>query len=55
VTLNLPEALALGDRLAVLNQGAIQQIGAPREVYDRPVTDFVRVFLHSYDWPARPV
>jgi ABC-type sugar transport system ATPase subunit len=55
VTHNLPEALALGDRLAVVHQGAIQQIGPPREVYDRPVTDFVRVFLHSYDLPARPV
>jgi multiple sugar transport system ATP-binding protein len=55
VTHNLPEALALGDRLAVVHQGAIQQIGPPREVYDRPVTDFVRVFLYSYDLPARPV
>jgi ABC-type sugar transport system ATPase subunit len=55
VTHNLPEALALGDRLAVVHQGAIQQIGLPREVYDRPVTDFVRLFLHSYDLPARPI
>ena len=55
VTHNLPEALALGDRLAVVHQGAIQQIGPPGEVYDRPVTDFVRAFLHSYDLPARPV
>ena len=55
VTHNLPEALALGDRLAVVHQGAIQQIGPPGEVYDRPATDFVRVFLHSYDWPVRPV
>ena len=55
VTHNLPEALALADRLAVVHQGAIQQIGPPREVYERPVTDFVRIFLHSYDLPARPV
>jgi multiple sugar transport system ATP-binding protein len=55
VTHNLPEALALGDRLAVLNQGAIQQIGPPREVYDRPANDFVNVFIHSYDLPVRPV
>ena len=55
VTHNLPEALVLGDRLAVVHQGAIQQIGPPREVYDRPVTDFVRLFLHSYDLPTRPV
>ena len=55
VTHNLPEALALGDRQAVLNQGAIQQIGPPREVYDRPANDFVNVFIHSYDLPVRPV
>jgi multiple sugar transport system ATP-binding protein len=55
VTHNLPEALALGDRLAVLNQGVIQQIGPPREVYDRPANDFVNVFIHSYDLPVRPV
>lgn len=54
VTHNLPEALALGDRLAVLNQGVIQQIGPPREVYDRPANDFVNVFIHSYDLPVRP-
>ena len=55
VTHNLPEALALGDRLAVMNQGAIQQIGLPREVYERPANEFVRVFIHSYDLPVRPV
>ena len=38
VTHNLPEALALGHRLAVLNRGAIQQIGPPREVFERPST-----------------
>ena len=55
VTHNLPEAMALGDRLAVLNQGAIQQIGPPREVYEKPVNEFVKVFIHSYDLPLRPV
>jgi ABC-type sugar transport system ATPase subunit len=54
VTHNLPEAMALGDRLAVLNQGVIQQIGPPREVFERPVNEFVRVFIHSYDFPVRP-
>jgi ABC-type sugar transport system ATPase subunit len=54
VTHNLPEAIALGDRLAVLNQGTIQQIGPPREVFGRPVNEFVNAFLHSYDWPVRP-
>lgn len=55
VTHNLPEAMALGDRLAVLNRGAIQQIGPPREVYERPVNEFVKLFIHSYDLPVRPV
>jgi len=54
VTHNLPEAIAMGDRLAVLNQGAIQQIGPPREVYERPVNEFVKVFIHSFDFPLRP-
>jgi ABC-type sugar transport system ATPase subunit len=55
VTHNLPEAMALGDRLAVLNRGAIQQIGPPKDVYRKPANEFVRVFLHSYDLPVRPV
>jgi ABC-type sugar transport system ATPase subunit len=55
VTHNLPEALALGDRLAVMDQGAIQQIGPPREVYERPANAFVRLFLHSSDVPVRPI
>lgn len=54
VTHNLPEAMTLGDRLGVLNQGAIEQIGLPREVYDRPVNEFVNVFLHSFDFPRPP-
>jgi ABC-type sugar transport system ATPase subunit len=55
VTHNLPEAMVMGDRLAVLNRGAIQQVGAPREVYDKPANEFVKTFLHSYDLPVRPV
>ena len=54
VTHNLPEAIAMGDRLAVLNRGAIQQVGPPREVYARPANDFVKIFLHSADLPVRP-
>jgi multiple sugar transport system ATP-binding protein len=55
VTHNLPEAMGLGDRLAVLNRGAIQQIGPPKEVYERPANEFVKLFLHSFDFPVRPV
>ncbi len=52
VTHNLPEAMVLADRLAVLNQGAVQQIGPPREVFEKPATEFVKLFLHSYDMPG---
>ncbi len=55
VTHNLPEAMALGDRLAVLNQGAIEQVGPPRDVYERPTNEFVMMFLHSFEFPPRPV
>lgn len=54
VTHNLPEAMAIGDRLAVLHRGAIQQIGPPREVYARPVNDFVAAFLRSTEMPSQP-
>jgi multiple sugar transport system ATP-binding protein len=55
VTHNLAEAMALADQLAVLNEGEIQQIGPPREVYERPVNEFVQRFLHSYDFTVGPV
>lgn len=54
VTHNLPEAMAMADRLAVLHRGAILQIGPPGEVYARPASDFVEAFLHSSDLPIRP-
>ncbi len=41
VTHDYREALALSDRLAVLRKGVIEQLGAPEEVYYRPVSDFV--------------
>jgi len=55
VTHNLPEAMALGDRLAVLHHGTIQQIGPPRHVYENPANEFVRMFIRSFDLPIRPV
>ncbi|OGB95472.1 MAG: hypothetical protein A2Z31_06185 [candidate division NC10 bacterium RBG_16_65_8] len=55
VTHNLPEAMAMGDKLAVLNRGAIQQVGPPQEVYARPANEFVKAFLHSAELPVRPV
>ncbi|MBO1074871.1 ABC transporter ATP-binding protein [Roseomonas marmotae] len=45
VTHDQQEALALADRVAVLEQGRLVQLGAPREVYERPATRFVATFL----------
>jgi multiple sugar transport system ATP-binding protein len=45
VTHDYLEALSLGDRLVVLNQGVIQQIGKPREVFEEPVNLFVSKIL----------
>ena len=45
VTHDQEEALELADRVAILNSGRIEQVAAPREVYDRPATAFVMDFL----------
>lgn len=47
VTHDQAEALALGDRVVVMNAGKIVQIGTPNEVYSRPATRFVADFLGS--------
>ncbi|MFT3688369.1 ABC transporter ATP-binding protein [Paenirhodobacter sp.] len=45
VTHDQGEALTMSDRIAVFNQGRIDQIGAPDEIYDRPATRFVAEFI----------
>ena len=45
VTHDQIEAMALSTRLAVMNQGHIEQLGRPQEVYERPQTPFVEDFL----------
>jgi sulfate transport system ATP-binding protein len=45
VTHDQSEAMELADRVAILNAGRIEQIGAPREVSEAPATPFVREFL----------
>jgi putative spermidine/putrescine transport system ATP-binding protein/spermidine/putrescine transport system ATP-binding protein len=45
VTHDQEEALTLSDRVAVMRNGVIEQIGAPREIYDRPGNEFVAGFL----------
>jgi ABC-type Fe3+/spermidine/putrescine transport system ATPase subunit len=45
VTHDQAEALGLSDRIAVMNQGRIEQLGAPREIYQHPATRFVADFI----------
>jgi putative spermidine/putrescine transport system ATP-binding protein len=45
VTHDQEEALTMSDRLAVMNQGRIEQVGSPAEVYERPATPFVAGFV----------
>src|SRR5262249_7051796 len=45
VTHDQEEALPMSDRLAVFNQGSIEQLGTPVEVYERPASDFVAGFI----------
>jgi len=45
ITHDQEEALELGDRIAVLNEGEIEQIGTPYEVYMKPETEYVAKFL----------
>jgi len=45
ITHDQEEALELGDRIAVINVGHIEQIGTPQEVYNHPATEYVATFL----------
>ncbi|HSS80277.1 MAG TPA: ABC transporter ATP-binding protein [Gaiellaceae bacterium] len=47
VTHDQEEALAMSDRIAVMNEGQVEQIGRPREIYTRPQTAFVADFIGS--------
>lgn len=47
VTHDQIEAMGLGDRIAVMNQGQVRQIGTPHEVYHEPADTFVATFLGS--------
>ena len=45
VTHDQSEALSVSDRIAVMNQGKVLQIGTPYEIYESPATDFVARFI----------
>jgi len=47
VTHDQIEAMTLGDRIAVLRRGEVQQVGTPRELYERPANLFVAGFIGS--------
>ncbi|HZK04483.1 MAG TPA: sn-glycerol-3-phosphate ABC transporter ATP-binding protein UgpC [Actinomycetaceae bacterium] len=47
VTHDQTEALTMGDRIAVLKDGLLQQVGSPRDMYDRPNNVFVAGFIGS--------
>ncbi len=50
VTHDQEEALAMSDSIAVMNQGRIEQVGSPEDVYLRPATRFVAGFLGAVNW-----
>src|SRR4030095_5241990 len=45
VTHDQSEAMTTADLVAIMNGGSVAQLGSPREVYDRPVSEFVARFL----------
>jgi multiple sugar transport system ATP-binding protein len=47
VTHDQSEAMSMGDKIAVMNHGVIEQTGSPREIYDRPASMFVADFIGS--------
>ncbi|TMM15813.1 MAG: ABC transporter ATP-binding protein [Actinobacteria bacterium] len=47
VTHDQEEALAMSDRIAVMNGGRVEQLGTPREIYQQPATAFVADFIGS--------
>jgi spermidine/putrescine transport system ATP-binding protein len=50
ITHDQEEALSLSDTLAVMNQGKVEQVGAPEEIYRRPRSRFVASFLGAMNW-----
>ncbi len=45
VTHDQEEALTMSDRIAVMDEGVVEQVAAPRELYERPATSFVAGFI----------
>jgi len=49
ITHDLDEALKLGDRIAIMKDGVIDQIGTPETILTEPATDYVRTFVENVD------
>jgi len=54
VTHDQEEALAMSDRIAVMNEGRIEQVGTPGDIYDRPRTRFVADFIGDINLIDQP-
>jgi iron(III) transport system ATP-binding protein len=50
VTHNQEEAMLMADRIAVMNNGKVEQYATPQEIYDRPATPFVAEFVGQGNW-----
>ena len=49
ITHDLDEALKLGDRIAIMKDGVIDQVGTPEAILTEPATDYVRAFVENVD------
>ncbi|MFP4283542.1 MAG: glycine betaine/L-proline ABC transporter ATP-binding protein [Opitutales bacterium] len=49
ITHDLDEALKLGDRIAIMKDGAVVQIGTPEQILTQPADDYVRAFVENVD------
>ena len=54
VTHDQEEALAMSDRVAVMNRGKIEQLAPPQEIYDTPATEFVASFIGDTNFVEQP-
>ena len=50
VTHNQDEAMLMADRIAVINQGQVEQFASPKDIYRRPATPFVAQFVGQGNW-----
>ncbi|MBC7090987.1 MAG: ABC transporter ATP-binding protein [Nitrososphaeria archaeon] len=49
VTNELPEAFAMADRMAIMREGRIEQIGRAQDIYENPASNFVSDFIKTYN------